>query len=323
MLYAVVENLTKRPPTEEEARQDREREPRAAASATWAARSTARTTAAGRGSKMNAAKDNVSSQGAATRFNQIRIDPNNDQRILVNSDSLISSDDGGTTWKGLTWQTRQPVPQRVRRLPRRCGSIRRTRDRIDHGQRRRRARLLRRRARLPTTTRTCPAASSTRSAWTWRTRTTSTAACRITTRGRARATAGRARSARRTGSRSATSDGMYNQVDPTDSRWVYNTVPVGRALSRGPGGRAPARRSAEASGRPGAAALQLDAADPPVAAQQPDPLHGRAGAPALARPRRSLGGDQPRPDDQRRRRRSRRRAARCSTAPSRPSRSRR
>jgi len=104
ILYAVTENFGKRPPTEEEAKRDRARgsEPQERniggelyrtddGGATWR--------------RMNAAKDDVSSK-AGYSFNQIRVDQNNDKRIIINSDSLLSSEDGGRTWSGLTWNTR-------------------------------------------------------------------------------------------------------------------------------------------------------------------------------------------------------------------------
>ena len=104
ILYAVTENFGKRPPTEDEAKRDRARslEPQARniggevyrtedGGATWR--------------RMNAAKDDVSSK-AGYSFNQIRVDPNNDKRIIINCDSLLSSEDGGRTWAGLTWNSR-------------------------------------------------------------------------------------------------------------------------------------------------------------------------------------------------------------------------
>ena len=142
ILYAVTENFGKRPPTEEEAKRDRARrlEPQARniggevyrtddGGATWR--------------KMNAAKDDVSSK-AGYSFNQIRVDPNDDKRIIVNSDSLLSSEDGGRTWTGLTWNSREPLRQGVRRL---ADDVDRPAELEPHDprQRRRRVDLLRRR----------------------------------------------------------------------------------------------------------------------------------------------------------------------------------
>ena len=65
-----------------------------------------RTTDSGRTwQKVNAPTDDVSSK-AGYSFNQIRVDPGNHERLFVNSDSLLSSEDGGRTWKGLTWDAR-------------------------------------------------------------------------------------------------------------------------------------------------------------------------------------------------------------------------
>ncbi len=105
ILYAVLENLAKRPSTEGEARQDRERGRVPAdrnvggevyrsndGGATW--------------TKMNRTTDDVSAK-AGYSFNQIRVDPNDDRRIFVNSDALMGSEDGGRTWTGLTYDTRR------------------------------------------------------------------------------------------------------------------------------------------------------------------------------------------------------------------------
>jgi photosystem II stability/assembly factor-like uncharacterized protein len=104
ILYAVTENFGKRPPTDDEAKRDRARglEPQERnvggeiyrtedAGATWR--------------RMNSARDDVSSK-AGYSFNQIRVDQNDDKRIVVNCDSLLSSEDGGRTWSGLTWNSR-------------------------------------------------------------------------------------------------------------------------------------------------------------------------------------------------------------------------
>jgi photosystem II stability/assembly factor-like uncharacterized protein len=104
IIYAVTENFGKRPPTDDEAKRDRARglEPQQRnlggevyrtedGGTTWR--------------KMNASQDDVSSK-AGYSFNQIRVDQNNDKRIIINCDSLLSSEDGGKTWAGLTWNSR-------------------------------------------------------------------------------------------------------------------------------------------------------------------------------------------------------------------------
>ena len=50
--------------------------------------------------KMNSARDDVGRK-TGYAFNQIRIDPNNADRIYVTGSSITSSDDGGKTWAGL------------------------------------------------------------------------------------------------------------------------------------------------------------------------------------------------------------------------------
>jgi len=104
VIYAVTENFGKRPPTEDEARRDRARniepQPRNIGGEVY------RTDDGGKTwRRMNAATDDVSSK-AGYSFNQIRVDQNNDKRIIINCDSLLSSEDGGKTWTGLTWNSR-------------------------------------------------------------------------------------------------------------------------------------------------------------------------------------------------------------------------
>jgi len=103
-LYLVTENFGTRPATEDEAKRDRARgvepQPRSIGGEVY------RTDDGGAAwRKMNAASDDVSSK-AGYSFNQIRVDQNDDRRIIVNSDSLLSSEDGGKTWAGLTWNSR-------------------------------------------------------------------------------------------------------------------------------------------------------------------------------------------------------------------------
>jgi photosystem II stability/assembly factor-like uncharacterized protein len=50
--------------------------------------------------KMNSARDDVSRK-TGYAFNQIRVDPNNPDRIFITGSSMISSEDGGKTWPGL------------------------------------------------------------------------------------------------------------------------------------------------------------------------------------------------------------------------------
>lgn len=101
VVYAVVENANTRPATPREIEQDRARgqQPRERmiggevyrsddGGATWA--------------KMNSAEDNVSSKGPYY-FSQIRVDPNNDKNLFITGVSLANSTDGGKTWNDLDW----------------------------------------------------------------------------------------------------------------------------------------------------------------------------------------------------------------------------
>jgi photosystem II stability/assembly factor-like uncharacterized protein len=105
ILYAVIENCQMRPPTDEEADLDRQRgidpQDREIEGEVY------RTDDAGKTwIKMNSVEDNVGGK-AAYSFNQIRIDPNDDQKIFVTTISLASSDDGGRTWSDIDWPPRK------------------------------------------------------------------------------------------------------------------------------------------------------------------------------------------------------------------------
>ena len=101
IVYAVVENANRRAATEKEIEQDKSwgREP-------WVRMiggEVYRTENAGKTwLKMNSADDNVSPKGPYY-FSQIRVDPNDDKKIFVTSDSLVNSTDGGKTWNDLNW----------------------------------------------------------------------------------------------------------------------------------------------------------------------------------------------------------------------------
>jgi len=56
--------------------------------------------------KMNSADDNVSDKGPYY-FSQLRVDPNDDQKIFVTGVSLGNSTDGGRTWHDITWPPRR------------------------------------------------------------------------------------------------------------------------------------------------------------------------------------------------------------------------
>ena len=105
IVYAVIENANKRPSTKEEAEQNRRRgletQERVIGGEVY------RTDDAGKTwKKMNSIKDNVGGK-AAYSFCQIRIDPNNDQNVYVTSVCLASSNDGGKTWHAINWPPRK------------------------------------------------------------------------------------------------------------------------------------------------------------------------------------------------------------------------
>ncbi|MFC1553044.1 WD40/YVTN/BNR-like repeat-containing protein [candidate division KSB1 bacterium] len=105
ILYAVIENANTRPPTEQEIEQDRQRgresQERVVGGEVY------RTDNAGKSwTKMNSAEDNIGSK-SPYYFNQLRIDPNNDQNIFVTGVSLSSSTDGGRSWYDIDWPPRR------------------------------------------------------------------------------------------------------------------------------------------------------------------------------------------------------------------------
>jgi len=105
VVYTVVENANKRPPTEEEAEEFRRRglEPR---DIEWGGE-VYRTDDAGESwKKMNSIKDRVNSK-APYSFSQIRVDPNDDNFVYVTSICVTSSTDGGKTWHDIEWPPRR------------------------------------------------------------------------------------------------------------------------------------------------------------------------------------------------------------------------
>ncbi len=101
VLYAVVENANLRPPTAEEEAQDKRRgvqpQPRPIGGEVYRSDDGGETWR-----KMNSPKDNIGGK-APYSFNQLRIDPNDDQKIYVTSVSVAHSFDGGRTWRDLDW----------------------------------------------------------------------------------------------------------------------------------------------------------------------------------------------------------------------------
>ncbi|MFZ2052637.1 MAG: hypothetical protein WAU81_00440 [Candidatus Aminicenantales bacterium] len=101
ILYAVVENANSRPATQAEIEQDRARgrpsRDRMVGGEAYRTEDGGETWV-----KMNSAEDDVSSKGPYY-FSQIRVDPNNDKNIFITGVSLANSTDGGKTWHDLDW----------------------------------------------------------------------------------------------------------------------------------------------------------------------------------------------------------------------------
>ncbi len=105
IVYAVVENANKRPPMKRETEQDQSRgmkpQEREIGGEVYRTEDGGQTW-----SKMNAIEDNVSTKGPYY-FSQIRIDPNDDKKIFVTGVCLANSRDGGKTWHDLEWPPRR------------------------------------------------------------------------------------------------------------------------------------------------------------------------------------------------------------------------
>ncbi|HXH07857.1 MAG TPA: hypothetical protein VNI83_14830, partial [Vicinamibacterales bacterium] len=109
VLYAVIENANERPPTDEEAKQDRARglepQPRAIGNAVY------RTDDGGRTWRQVSPPGLEIGSKAAYSFNKIRVHPWDDRRIYVTGEALAGSEDGGRTWHGLTFRDRKLFPR--------------------------------------------------------------------------------------------------------------------------------------------------------------------------------------------------------------------
>lgn len=101
IIYAVVENANSRPPTKKEIEQDQNRglkpQDRTIGGEVYRTDDGGKTWA-----KMNSSEDNVSTKGPYY-FSQLRVDPNNDKNIFITGVSLGNSTDGGKTWNDLDW----------------------------------------------------------------------------------------------------------------------------------------------------------------------------------------------------------------------------
>jgi photosystem II stability/assembly factor-like uncharacterized protein len=101
ILYAIVENVNKRAPTKEEAELDKKRG-RELRERTYGVE-VFRTNDAGLSwQKINAGKESAFDK-APYSFNQLRINPHDPDKVYCTGQSLVSTMDGGKTWTGLAW----------------------------------------------------------------------------------------------------------------------------------------------------------------------------------------------------------------------------
>ena len=105
VVYAIVDNRNQRPATEEEGRRDRERsldpQPRTVGGALYRSDD-------GGVSWRRASAENVDlAAKAGYSFAQVRVDPMNDQRVYVTGETLASTEDGGTTWADVEWPAKK------------------------------------------------------------------------------------------------------------------------------------------------------------------------------------------------------------------------
>jgi photosystem II stability/assembly factor-like uncharacterized protein len=109
ILYAVVENGNRRQATAQEAEQDKRRgvapAPRTAGNEVF------RTDDGGKSwRKVNAGYE-ADLNKAPYSFNQLRLDQNDSDTVYITGQSLASTNDGGKTWKGLRWPSDGVMPR--------------------------------------------------------------------------------------------------------------------------------------------------------------------------------------------------------------------
>jgi len=109
ILYAVVENGNRRAATAEEAEQDKRRgvepAPRTAGNEVY------RTDDGGKTwRKVNAGHEDALNK-APYSFNQLRLDQNDPETVYITGVSVASTNDGGKSWKGLSWPTDGVMPR--------------------------------------------------------------------------------------------------------------------------------------------------------------------------------------------------------------------
>jgi photosystem II stability/assembly factor-like uncharacterized protein len=102
ILYAIVENANMRPPTAREIEQAKARgyeaRPRTIGGEVYRTDD-----AGGTWRKVNAEGTEEAFDKAPYSFNQLRMDQNDPEKLYITAQSLASSTDGGKTWKGISW----------------------------------------------------------------------------------------------------------------------------------------------------------------------------------------------------------------------------
>jgi photosystem II stability/assembly factor-like uncharacterized protein len=96
IIYAVIDNFSLRPGATEQ------RDTSFAAPASYIGGEVYRTEDAGRSWRRVSREGEDVSRKAGYSFNQLRVDPNNPERVFITGSNMIQSNDGGKTWAGLT-----------------------------------------------------------------------------------------------------------------------------------------------------------------------------------------------------------------------------
>jgi photosystem II stability/assembly factor-like uncharacterized protein len=108
-LYAVVENGNRRAPTPQEVEQDKRRGgepmPRTVGNEVY------RTDDGGKSWRLVNAGYEAALNKAPYSFNQLRIDPDDPLTVYITGQSLFSTNDGGKTWQGTGWPSNGVMPK--------------------------------------------------------------------------------------------------------------------------------------------------------------------------------------------------------------------
>jgi len=101
ILYAVVENVNRRPPTEQEV--DLAKKRGAPPGEFTAGNEVYRTDDGGKSWRKANTGYEAALNKAPYSFNELKLDQNDPNTVYITGQSLASTDDGGKTWKGLSW----------------------------------------------------------------------------------------------------------------------------------------------------------------------------------------------------------------------------